>query len=765
MFEDERTVPQEVYCVDGGIRRHPVRVTIEWAWILQPHKLLPFSFSVRTAALTRFNLQMNSVPAESRTGVGIRQSNTNNRSRFSKQIHEVENLTIEASDMNKEERAMPTSAADSQTKEKTKAKKRYLRRKKERRKQKKVSGPANKVPEVDHEESEGSESESVETVSENEAQNIIETENDETEIKKRPKKRRKEVAEELQDVEMADVHEITPALSRERTPMDLDEASAPLGTLPSFPLPALPNPPSKSVLALQGLDQALVDAELVDPSTLLPIPDGQDDGDSHLSEKMRKRLHDLGITELFAVQTRLLPFLLPRDPFQKALYQPFEPPRDVCVSAPTGSGKTLSYVLPIIEVLSTRIITRLRALIVLPTRDLVTQVRETFEAVGKGRGLQIGTATGQQSFSHEQSQLIADRSSHLKGGSSKVDILICTPGRLIDHLHGTPNFSLQHLRFLVIDEADRLLAQSFQDWLAQVLAATRPPPPTDEPPQASASTLPTADAVAPAFIHTLSYPYIPVFPTETMAPSCQKLLFSATLTRDPGKIAALDLRDPKYFVVQDSKKDGVLDVVMEKFSMPTTLTEHMIVCEPSQKPLMLFHLVHSHQVINALVFTKSAESTLRLVQLFDFFEKARAQNAMAGAVKETVVRAYSSDLPASERKSILEKFKAQEIQILVCSDLISRGIDISHVSHVVSYDVPVDMRKYVHRVGRTARAGRSGDAWTLVEEQEARYFKGLLKEADHLDRVKRLRVAEKDLAPLLPAYEVALGELKQVYSR
>ncbi|KAG5642710.1 hypothetical protein DXG03_002286 [Asterophora parasitica] len=75
------------------------------------------------------------------------------------------------------------------------------------------------------------------------------------------------------------------------------------------------------------------------------------------------------------------------------------------------------------------------------------------------------------------------------------------------------------------------------------------------------------------------------------------------------------------------------------------------------------------------------------------------------------------------------------------------------------------MRKYVHRVGRTARAGRAGDAWTLVEEQEARYFKGILREADHLEKVKRLRVGEKELAPLLPDYETALGQLKQAYAR
>jgi ATP-dependent RNA helicase DDX51/DBP6 len=161
----------------------------------------------------------------------------------------------------------------------------------------------------------------------------------------------------------------------------------------------------------------------------------------------------------------------------------------------------------------------------------------------------------------------------------------------------------------------------------------------------------------------------------------------------------------------------------------------MIISDSTQKPLIFFHLVHTLNVTNALVFTKSAESTTRLVQLFDFFENERTQSKDLSPLS---VRAYSSDLPVNERKAILEHFKNQKIHMwvhlrlrsspqnltlesllsLVCSDLISRGIDISHVSHVVSYDVPVDMRKYVHRVGRTARAGREGDAWTLVEQQE-----------------------------------------------
>jgi ATP-dependent RNA helicase DDX51/DBP6 len=130
----------------------------------------------------------------------------------------------------------------------------------------------------------------------------------------------------------------------------------------------------------------------------------------------------------------------------------------------------------------------------------------------------------------------------------------------------------------VIDEADRLLTQSFQDWLVQVLAATRPPPVTEHMPQGDAAALDAMihDAVAPAWSHILPYPDIPSFLTERKEPSCQKLLFSATLTRDPGRIAALGLRNPKYFVVQGNKEgsfeSGILDIAMEKFSMPSTLT-------------------------------------------------------------------------------------------------------------------------------------------------------------------------------------------------
>ncbi|KAI1797370.1 DEAD-domain-containing protein [Ganoderma leucocontextum] len=676
---------------------------------------------------------------------------------------------------------------------KTKAKKRYLKAKKDRRKKRKaVSGKplgsepntAGKTPNEEDEsgadasESGGYESEGVSEAEE--VRSIPEVVIPGTQVQKdgeRPGKRRKIDTGEPDEPHASSPEEDEPLAKS--SPAPRRRSPTPPVALSAFPQPRKPEAPSKSVLALQGLDKALIEAEVVDPAATVPLDvDAKDAQDERtgLSGRMRNRLKDLGITELFAVQTAVVPLLL-SSAGSRALYRPYDPPDDICVSAPTGSGKTLAYVLPIVEILSSRVVTRLRALIVVPTRDLVVQVRETFEAVAKGRGLKIGTASGQHSFAHEQAQLVAERCLQLQGGSSKVDILICTPGRLIDHLNGTPNFSLQHLRFLVIDEADRLLAQSFQDWLAQVLAAARPPRASDDTDSmatelrslgATAEERPHPDSLSPAFLHLLrDVQYVRTDFDEKKEPSCQKLLFSATLTRDPAKIAALGLRQPKYIVVQNpktsatSKEEGVLDFIMEKFTMPATLTEHMIVCESSVKPLMLFHLVHTRSVTNALVFTKSAESTTRLVRLFEFFESAHKESRS----KSVVARAYSSDLAPGERKSILEQFKNQDIQVLICSDLISRGIDISHVSHVVSYDVPIDFRKYVHRVGRTARAGRAGDAWTLVEEQEARHFKTILKQADHLEKVKRLNIGDADVEPLKPGYETALTRLKEAYAR
>jgi ATP-dependent RNA helicase DDX51/DBP6 len=145
----------------------------------------------------------------------------------------------------------------------------------------------------------------------------------------------------------------------------------------------------------------------------------------------------------------------------------------------------------------------------------------------------------------------------------------------------------------VIDEADRLLAQSFQDWLSQVLSAIRPPKNPVEPPSFNYSTTLHADAVNPAFFPPPERSGIWYIP-EKAESSCQKLLFSATLTRDPDKIAALELRHPKYFIVQDAPKTsieaGIMNVVMEKFSTPATLrvgTSHYYKCFKVLIPITL----------------------------------------------------------------------------------------------------------------------------------------------------------------------------------
>lgn len=193
----------------------------------------------------------------------------------------------------------------------------------------------------------------------------------------------------------------------------------------------------------------------------------------------------------------------------------------------------------------------------------------------------------------------------LHGGSSKVDILICTPGRLIDHLNGTPNFTLQHLRFLVrlvssrasyviaktcvqvVDEADRLLTQSFQDWLKEILTAIRAPPSALLQIQGDTQItlvdeddgqwlIPHHDALAPTHLNQAAYNGRTVFTSDFDEPiysSCQKLLFSATLTSNPSKIAELNLRDAKWFMVKENleKDAGVAPFLDEAFELPPGL--------------------------------------------------------------------------------------------------------------------------------------------------------------------------------------------------
>ncbi|KAF9197266.1 ATP-dependent RNA helicase dbp6 [Haplosporangium sp. Z 27] len=679
------------------------------------------------------------------------------------------------------------------------------------------------------------------------------------------------------DQEIGGIKQFMDEAATEAALAELESSFSALVPLPTFEAKEISATERERAKSM-GIPDWLAHPHKVEPDTNTPI----DASMFGFSSRLIKQCKKAGIEECFAVQTAVIPVLMRA----RHLGDIRKAPGDLCVSAPTGSGKTLAYVLPIIEILSQRVVTRLRALVVLPTRDLCIQVKETFETFVKGTDLKIATTTGQNSFAHEQNILVGGGDIHstnnnnsqqrsgattknasILGGSSRVDILITTPGRLIDHIKSTPNFTLQHLRFLVIDEADRLLNQSFQDWLYHILKAIHPSPERKLLGADGSETVqvkkdqygfPIHDAIAPGFMS--SFFQLPESDVEDpKALSVQKLLFSATLTRNPAKIASLQLSDPQYVAVQEGGQDGD---EKQKYTTPAGLTEHMIVCETSEKPLMVLHLLHHKNVRSALCFTKSVESAHRLYKLIQLYEKIRTTapqptvesteldiSSKTGATgdkeekkksedqddnnsdddsnsdddnnsddsegseseddKESdaemedvevstkpivsqqlptttttttdmdidssttpqatttlttadaiIVAEYSSDLSKSKRQSILRAFNNGEIHLLICSDLISRGMDLAPVSNVINYDVPVYMKKYIHRVGRTARAGKTGTAYSLVEMQEARHFKEMISKAGHWEKISRIKVKDQETRDLVPGYTKALEGLK-----
>ncbi|RKP27985.1 P-loop containing nucleoside triphosphate hydrolase protein [Syncephalis pseudoplumigaleata] len=467
--------------------------------------------------------------------------------------------------------------------------------------------------------------------------------------------------------------------------------------------------------SMLGIPPWLARPTTITADTTWPV----DDARLGLSTALVQRCRQAHIEQLFAVQTAVIPRLLRYRDWNGHYVD-----GDLCVSAPTGSGKTLAYVLPMVETLKKRVVTRLRALVVLPTRDLVLQVKETFEEFCRSTTLKIGMATGQTSFAQEQRQIVGDPEQGLSG----VDILIATPGRLMDHLNGTRHFTLQHLRFLVIDEADRLLDQSFQAWLPRLL-----------------------DTLAAVHGATKTMAGLPGPPRSRT----QKLLFSATLTRNPEKIASLRLVNPSYIAVQASLDQGA-----ERYMTPTTLKEHYLVCRSTEKPLMVIHFVRAFALTGTLCFTKSIDAAHRLARLLELYQQHATSEAADTETSVRLAAEYSSDLSASERASVMRQFRQGKIRILICSDLVARGIDLDCVQSVISYDVPIYMKKYIHRVGRTARAGREGAAFTLVEEQEARSFKEMMRKAGHWEQVRRVNVKPSELEPLIPHYEASLEALQ-----
>jgi superfamily II DNA/RNA helicase len=308
--------------------------------------------------------------------------------------------------------------------------------------------------------------------------------------------------------------------------------------------------------------------------------------------------------------------------------------RDVLGCAQTGTGKTASFTLPMMEILSgSRARARMpRSLILEPTRELALQVAENFVLYGKYLKLNHALLIGGESLSDQKEVL-------MRG----VDVLIATPGRLID-MFERGGLLLSDTRILVIDEADRMLDMGFIPDVERIV-----------------SLLPSTR---------------------------QTLFFSATMAKEIRRLADAFLQNPKEITTSAPA------------SVATTITAGLVVVSEEDKRRALRKLIRSEEVQNALIFSNRKRDV-------DILYKSLQRHGFS-------VGALHGDMVQSARFATLEKFRAGEIRLLVCSDVAARGIDIGGLSHVFNFDVPHHAEDYVHRIGRTGRAGKEGRAFTIA---------------------------------------------------
>ncbi|XP_073485303.1 ATP-dependent RNA helicase DDX51 [Aquarana catesbeiana] len=453
-----------------------------------------------------------------------------------------------------------------------------------------------------------------------------------------------------------------------------------------------------------------------------------------LHPRLALKLKANKVHSLFPVQAEVIPAILESCTHGFLLGRGGYRPSDICVSAPTGSGKTLAFVLPIVQALLQRVVCEVRALVVLPTKELAQQVCKVFNIYVDGTGLKVVLVAGLKSFAKEQETLVVRK---LSAFCSLADILVCTPGRLVDHIQQTEGFTLRHLRFLVIDEADRMIDSMNQDWLPLVTKAVF---------KVHSDTHPMLFARKEHVVATVANS------SQCQTP-LQKLLFSATLTHNPEKLQQLGLYQPRLFssVHKPTHKNTAENpeerLSSGNFSLPEGLTHYYIPCNLNSKPLILLHFLHTLRFSRVLCFANSRESSHRLFLLVKLY----------GGI---TVAEFSSRLSPGERKKTLKEFEQGKLQLLISTDATARGIDIKGVKCIINYDAPQFIRSYIHRVGRTARAGKSGLAFTmLLKIQEQRYF-NMLKEAGVPKLLKQL-VKRDNLRQFEQRYEEALSQLQK----
>ncbi|XP_071130392.1 probable ATP-dependent RNA helicase DDX47 [Mytilus edulis] len=314
--------------------------------------------------------------------------------------------------------------------------------------------------------------------------------------------------------------------------------------------------------------------------------------------------------------------------------------KDVIGLAETGSGKTGAFALPILQTLLDNP-QGLYALVMTPTRELAFQISEQFEALGSSIGIKCAVIVGGIDMM-TQSLMLA----------KKPHIIIATPGRLVDHLENTKGFSLRSLKYLVLDEADRILNMDFEEEVDKILK---------------------------------------VIPRER-----NTYLYSATMTKKVAKLQRASLRDPVK--VEASSKYQTVDKLQQSY----------LFIPLKHKDVFLVYILNELAGNSFMVFCSTCANTQRVALML--------RNLGMTAIP------LHGQLSQAKRLGALNKFKSKDRSILIATDVASRGLDIPHVDVVINLDIPTHSKDYIHRVGRTARAGRSGKSVTFVSQYDVELY-------------------------------------------
>ncbi len=357
-----------------------------------------------------------------------------------------------------------------------------------------------------------------------------------------------------------------------------------------------------------------------------------------LSAEIVRAVTARGYTEPTPIQQQAIPVILDGS--------------DLLAAAQTGTGKTAGFTLPILQRLSSSTTARgggiirrshVRALILTPTRELAAQVEESVREYGKYVNISSIAIFGGVN--------ITPQIRHLRSG---VDVLVATPGRLLDHVQQR-TVDLSQVEILVLDEADRMLDMGFIRDIRRILS---------------------------------------LLPKQR-----QNLLFSATFSNEIKALAETLLHNP--VTVEVARRNTSAELIEQQIYRVSR----------SQKPALLTHLIKHHNWYQVLVFTRTKHGADRLAKYLDH------NNISALAIH--------GNKSQSVRTKTLAKFKDGAVQVLVATDIAARGIDINDLPQVVNFDLPEVPEDYVHRIGRTGRAGSSGGAMSLVCEDEVKLLKAI----------------------------------------